>query len=116
MTALLDSSVTTAPAAPDVLELEITNRCQLTCSTLCFVQAGPTKGHGTMEVEEWRQVISQAAALGLKKIKLIGGEPSLHPHFGELLEHALAEGQKVIVFSGERTGAVWCTHADADGR
>ncbi|MFJ3182476.1 radical SAM protein [Streptomyces sp. NPDC086796] len=99
MTAILDSAVTTAPPAPDVLELEITNRCQLTCSSICFVQAGPTKGHGTMAVEEWRQVISQAAALGVKKIKLIGGEPSLHPHFAELLEHALAEGLKVIVFS-----------------
>jgi MoaA/NifB/PqqE/SkfB family radical SAM enzyme len=91
--------MTTAPAVPQVLELELTNRCQLTCDALCFVQAGPTKGHGTMSAGEWKQVISQAAALGVERIKLIGGEPTLHPHFAELLGHCLAEGLKVIVFS-----------------
>ncbi|WP_236726402.1 radical SAM protein [Streptomyces sp. NBRC 110465] len=87
------------PTVPRSLELELTNRCQLTCDALCFVQAGPTKGHGTMSAGEWRNVITQASALGVQRIKLIGGEPTLHPHFGELLEHALAEGLHVTVHS-----------------
>lgn len=90
---------TTTPLVPGFLELEITNRCQLTCPTLCFVKAGPTKGHGTMEVEDWKRVLSEAAALGIKKIQLIGGEATLHPGFVEIVEHALDEGLKVEVFS-----------------
>ncbi|MEW1629737.1 radical SAM protein [Streptomyces sp. NPDC089173] len=99
MTAVLDAAATTAPTVPQVLELELTNRCQLTCDALCFVQAGPAKGHGTMSADEWKDVISQASGLGVQRIKLIGGEPTLHPHFGELLEHGLAEGLHVIVYS-----------------
>jgi pyruvate-formate lyase-activating enzyme len=90
---------TTTPHIPGFLELEITRRCQLTCPTLCFVKAGPTQGHGTMSGEEWRRVIGEAAALGVKKIQLIGGEPTLHPEFAELVEHALAQGLQVRVYS-----------------
>ncbi|MFF4859938.1 radical SAM protein [Streptomyces rubiginosohelvolus] len=128
MTTVLESAATTAPTVPHVLELELTNRCQLTCDALCFVQAGPTKGHGTMSADEWKDVISQAAGLGVQRIKLIGGEPTLHPHFAELLEHTLAEGLRVIVYSNlyrvrkehwtlfERPGVTLATsyYADSD--
>ncbi|MGW2081243.1 radical SAM/SPASM domain-containing protein [Streptomyces sp. NPDC001939] len=88
-----------APTIPRFLELELTRRCQLTCPTLCFVQAGPTQGHGTMTREDWKRIISEAAALGVEKIQFIGGEATLHPDFVELAEHALAEGREVRVFS-----------------
>ncbi|MEU7322701.1 radical SAM protein [Streptomyces griseoviridis] len=89
----------TTPVLPRFLELEITRRCQLTCPTLCFVKAGPTKGHGTMAVEDWKRILSEAAALGVTKIQLIGGEATLHPGFAEIVEHALGEELKVEVFS-----------------
>ncbi|MGW4298448.1 radical SAM protein [Streptomyces sp. NPDC004646] len=84
---------------PSFLELEITRRCQLTCASHCYAEAGPTKGHGTMTGDDWKRVISEAAALGIKKIQLIGGEPTLHPCFAEILGHALAEGLEVQVYS-----------------
>jgi hypothetical protein len=87
------------PAVPTFLELEITNRCQLTCASHCYAEAGPTKGHGSMTGDDWKRVISEAAALGVKKIQLIGGEATLHPAFAELVEHALAEGLAVQVYS-----------------
>ncbi|MFF6979311.1 radical SAM protein [Streptomyces sp. NPDC008343] len=90
---------TTTPLIPSFLELEITRRCQLTCPTLCFVKAGPTQGHGTMTVKDWKRVISEAAALGVKKIQLIGGEATLHPDFVEIVEHALGEELQVRVYS-----------------
>jgi len=97
--------VTTTPEAPATptpvtfLEIELTRRCQLTCGTHCYAEAGPTKGHGTMTVEHWQRVIDEAAQINVKTIQLIGGEPTLHPHFTELLRYALNAGLRVQVYS-----------------
>ncbi|MFF1640643.1 radical SAM protein [Streptomyces sp. NPDC058246] len=97
--------MTITPAAPATptrltfLELEITSRCQLTCSSHCYAQAGPTKGHGTMTAQDWRRVIDEAAGLGVETVQFIGGEPTMHPDFTELVAHALAAGLGVQVFS-----------------
>ncbi|QRX95791.1 radical SAM protein [Streptomyces noursei] len=87
------------PAPPTFLELEITQRCQLTCSSHCYAQAGPTKGHGTMTGDDWRRVITEAVALGVQRVQFIGGEPTMHPDFAALVEHALAAGLDVQVYS-----------------
>ncbi|WP_175408091.1 radical SAM protein [Streptomyces sp. TRM64462] len=87
------------PATPTFLELEITGRCQLTCPSHCYAEAGPTKSHGAMTADDWRRVISDAAAIGVEKIQMIGGEPTLHPHFAGLVRHALGEGLGVQVYS-----------------
>ncbi|GGU49916.1 radical SAM protein [Streptomyces violascens] len=90
-----------APAiasVPEFLELELTGRCQLAC-THCYAESGPTKGHGDMTGDGWKHVISEAAAVGVKRVQLIGGEPTLHPAFAELVEHALGLGLGVQVYS-----------------
>ncbi|RAJ48694.1 MULTISPECIES: radical SAM protein [unclassified Streptomyces] len=88
MTVTLEPSVAKPPTAPGLLDLEITRRRQLTCRSHCYAEAGPTQGHGTMTTDEWKRVISEAAAIGTERIQLIGGEPTLHPDFAELVEHA----------------------------
>lgn len=88
-----------ALAPPEFLELEITGRCQLTCPSLCYAKAGPTEGHGSMSTEDWKRVISDAGTIGVKKVQLIGGEPTLHPGFEDLVHHALAQGLDVQVYS-----------------
>lgn len=60
-------------AGVDFLELEITQRCQLTCASHCYAEAGPTKGHGTMTAADWKRVISEAARIGVEKVQFIGG-------------------------------------------
>lgn len=87
------------PAVPRFLELEITSRCQLTCASHCYAEAGPTKGHGVMTSDDWKKVIGEAARIGVEKVQLIGGEPTMHPQFAELLRHALNCGLAVQVFS-----------------
>ncbi|MBK6015804.1 radical SAM protein [Streptomyces sp. MBT53] len=87
------------PVVPTFLELEITQKCQLTCPSLCYAKAGPTKGHGTMTGDDWKTVISDAAALGVEKVQFIGGEATQHPDFAELLRYALAVGLGVQVYS-----------------
>jgi hypothetical protein len=52
-----------------------------------------------MLVGDWRRVIDQAAVLGVRMVQFIGGEPTLYPALGELIEHALALGVRVEVYS-----------------
>ncbi|MFJ4010875.1 radical SAM protein [Streptomyces sp. NPDC090026] len=88
-----------AAASLDFLSLEITSRCQLTCPSQCYAEAGPTRGHGGMTAEDWHRLVDEAAALGTSTVTFIGGEPTLHPQFAELVEHALRVGLKVRIHS-----------------
>jgi MoaA/NifB/PqqE/SkfB family radical SAM enzyme len=52
-----------------------------------------------MTAQDWKHVIDQAAELGISMVQLIGGEPTTHPDFADLLSHAIAAGLAVEVFS-----------------
>jgi len=84
--------------APRFVALEITGACQLQC-TQCFAASGPTGTHGEMTADDWRRVISEAAALGVGEAQLIGGEPTTHPAWAELVDHSLSLGLQVEVYS-----------------
>jgi MoaA/NifB/PqqE/SkfB family radical SAM enzyme len=89
----------TAPAAViRFMWLEITGRCQLSCIH-CYAGSGPDGGHGTMTAADWERVIGEAAAAGVEMVQFIGGEPTLHPDLPRLVDHALAQGLEVEVFS-----------------
>ncbi|MDX3248616.1 radical SAM/SPASM domain-containing protein [Streptomyces sp. ME18-1-4] len=108
MTALLEAPTPITPNRITFLELEITRECQLTCPSHCYAQAGPGAGHGSMTGDDWRRVISDAAGIGVTKVQFIGGEPTRHPEFADLVRHALAEGLNVQVFSNlYRVRAPW---------
>ncbi|MFD0371103.1 radical SAM protein [Streptomyces sp. NPDC127114] len=81
----------------DLLSLETTSRCQFTCPGQCYAEAGPGKGHGSMTTKDWHRLIDEAAALGTRTMQLIGGEPTLHPDFTELVRHVLSVGLDVRV-------------------
>lgn len=78
--------------------LEITGRCQLRC-THCYAGSGPEGTHGRMGSGDWMTVIDDAAEMGAPLVQFIGGEPTLHPDLGELLQHALGRGLQVEVYS-----------------
>ncbi|MGQ4381207.1 radical SAM protein [Streptomyces sp. SAS_267] len=59
-------------------------RCQLTCPSHCYAQAGPARGHGRRTARDWRRIIDEAAVLGTTAVQFIGGEPTLHSDFAEL--------------------------------
>jgi MoaA/NifB/PqqE/SkfB family radical SAM enzyme len=84
--------------AVSLLWLELTGRCGLGCAH-CYAGSGPGGSHGTMTGDDWRSVIAQAAGLGVGMVQFIGGEPTLHPQFGELLSHAIGAGLTVEVYS-----------------
>ncbi|MDX3452950.1 radical SAM protein [Streptomyces sp. ME02-8801-2C] len=80
------------------LELEITGKCQLAC-VHCLSESSPQASHGDMTPEDWRTVIIDAAALGIRTVQLIGGEPTAHPQWREFAELGLSLGLHVEVYS-----------------
>jgi MoaA/NifB/PqqE/SkfB family radical SAM enzyme len=52
-----------------------------------------------MTTEEWERLVDEAAAMGVRRIQFIGGEPAAHPGLARLVRHAVAAGLKVEVFS-----------------
>src|SRR2546429_917870 len=90
--------MTVAADALAFLSLEITGRCQLRCAH-CYANSGPTGAHGAMTRAEWSRVLDEAAAIGVRRVQLIGGEPTLHPEFAEVVRYALRQCLDVEVFS-----------------
>jgi Radical SAM superfamily len=84
--------------APGFLWLEITGKCQLTC-THCYASSSPAGNHGTMTPADWRDAITAAAHAGTTAVQFIGGEPTLHLALPDLIDHALACGLSGEVYT-----------------
>lgn len=88
----------TAVPGVSFMWLEVTGRCQLQCAH-CYADSGPYGMHEVMTAADWRRVIDQAAGIGVSMVQFIGGEPTLYPELPELVDHTLAVGVQVEVFS-----------------
>jgi len=82
----------------EFLWLDLTRKCQLQCGP-CFNSSGPRGSHGTMTRGDWIGVIDQAALAGVRRVQLIGGEPTMHPDGLALADRALTHGLAVEVYS-----------------
>jgi MoaA/NifB/PqqE/SkfB family radical SAM enzyme len=80
------------------LWLELTGRCGLACGH-CYAGSSPSGDHGVMTGADWRSVITQAADMGVAMVQLIGGEPTLHPQFADLLSYVVEAGLAVEVYT-----------------
>ena len=75
------------------MEIECSRLCNFRCS-YCYVdERGPNPNE--LSLEEIRDAVLQAKALGARKIIILGGEPSIYPQLRELL-HFLAERELAI--------------------
>ena len=78
------------------LWLEITGKCNLSC-THCYADSGPHVDlHGRMSYGDWARILDEAAELGCRKVQFIGGEPTLHPRLDDLVDHANHRGFEFI--------------------
>jgi MoaA/NifB/PqqE/SkfB family radical SAM enzyme len=76
----------------DFLWLEITMKCNLSC-THCYAESGPlAELYGAMKYHDWTRVIDEAAELGCRSVQFIGGEPTMHPRLHDLVDHANHRG------------------------
>ncbi|WP_325114953.1 radical SAM/SPASM domain-containing protein [Streptomyces sp. GMR22] len=108
--------VAAAPAMDTgFLWLDLTRKCQLRCGP-CFNSSGPEGTHGIMERDDWLHVLDQAAECGVRRVQLIGGEPTLYPDSLLLADRALSLGLGVEIYSNlVRVTEAWWALLRRDG-
>ncbi|HAR46494.1 MAG: hypothetical protein A2X56_08485 [Nitrospirae bacterium GWC2_57_13] len=79
------------------MEVEFNSVCNFRC-LYCYAanQASPDD---ELTVDEFKDVILQAKALGARKIIILGGEPMLYPHILEMIRFIHAEGLAIEMFT-----------------
>src|SRR6266851_1159003 len=88
------------PAAPYGLLAELTHACPLRC-VYCSNPLALVSRERELVTSEWKQVIQQAASLGVVQVHLSGGEPLERPDLEEIVEAARDEGMySQLVTSG----------------
>jgi len=75
---------------------ELTQECPWRC-THCYL--GPKRLAGALTLAQCTHVLDELAEAGAAFLALTGGEPTLHPHFWELVRNAQERGFRVRVFS-----------------
>jgi cyclic pyranopterin phosphate synthase len=70
----------------DYMRISVTDRCNLRC-VYCTASHFQNMSHDEiLRYEEIERVVRAAAALGVKNIRLTGGEPMVRPHIATLIE------------------------------
>ena len=97
--AIIDAQAPTITQAPVRFAwLEITPNCQLTCEH-CYVASRPGLGHGKLKVTDWKNTMDALHSLGVQDVQFIGGEPTTHPSFCELIAYAAEQDFSIEVYS-----------------
>ncbi len=76
---------------PHSLLAELTHRCPLQCP-YCSNPLELTKKSSELSTDAWKQVLSQAARLGVIHVHFSGGEPTARKDITELMAHARDAG------------------------
>lgn len=79
------------------MEIEFSLHCNFRCP-YCYV---PSAGElaDELTVDEIRDVLTQARAMGAQRIIVLGGEPSIYPHTRQLIDFILDQGMQVEMFT-----------------
>lgn len=92
---------------PNIL---LTTRCNLACQ-YCFAQEKLVSSRMNMPIENVQRVIDFLKRSEFPIFRVMGGEPTLHPRFNEIIQMAIQEGLRVDVLSNatwaESTGALF---------
>jgi radical SAM protein with 4Fe4S-binding SPASM domain len=85
------------------MNILISRYCNRKCS-FCFARQrlGPNAATGEesfMSLENLRKIMAVLKRSGDMSLKLLGGEPTLHPAFPEIVREGLAEGFSVHIFT-----------------
>lgn len=82
--------------------LSITGRCNRLCD-YCFAReplAADRLGASDMSLEVFEQALDFLIRSGIREARLLGGEPTLHPAFLQLMDRVLERGLRLLVFTG----------------
>lgn len=83
--------------------LIVSNICNLNCS-YCFAREyiGTAKHDSNLNfipLDSFENHLDFLDRSGIEQVRIIGGEPTLHPEFPELLRAALLREKKIVIFS-----------------
>jgi MoaA/NifB/PqqE/SkfB family radical SAM enzyme len=83
-----------------VANLSISAACNQDCP-YCFASDLRRQGRepGFTSLEEFERQLDFLDRSGIDQVRLLGGEPTLHPEFPRLVERARQRGKKILVFS-----------------
>jgi len=82
---------------PVHIQLNPTNRCNLKCS---FCSCSEREKTDEMPLAEIAELLTTFAAFGSRSVTITGGgEPLMHPHINEIIEHAKVSGIQVGIVS-----------------
>lgn len=74
---------------PNLLDVSITNRCNKGCD-FCYRNSASVGNDITLA--DYQIIIDNAKLCGVQQIAIGGGEPTLHPHFCDILEITRSNG------------------------
>jgi len=107
---ILDAELPQADSSPRRIVIELTNICNLHCSyCLRDDEALYETRARFFPIELLRRILREAReAAGVSHVSFTGGEPTLHPHFGDILATVAAEGMRAgFVTNGWHFDRVW---------
>lgn len=86
------------------IDIELTERCNNNCVHCCInLQEDDTVASGReMDTGFVKEILRQAAEIGVFTVRFTGGEPTLRPDFAELYLYARRLGMQVILFTNAR--------------
>jgi pyrroloquinoline quinone biosynthesis protein E len=79
------------PEPPLALLCELTHRCPLRCA-YCSNPLELERAAEELSTEGWKDLLTQAARLGVLQVHFSGGEPTVRKDLVELVAHAAGEG------------------------
>lgn len=96
----------------DYLRVSVTDRCNLRCR-YCMPETGVGDlGHANiLSLEQIARVVSVAAELGIRKVRLTGGEPLVRKNIGQLIR-MISGLDKIKEISMTTNGALFTAMAD----
>ncbi|MDO9018020.1 MAG: viperin family antiviral radical SAM protein [Deltaproteobacteria bacterium] len=96
---------------PISINFHLYKPCDSRC-TFCFATFRDVEGQ--LDPDDARRLLDRLRAAGGEKLTFAGGEPTLHPHLGALVDHAKALGFTTsVVTSGSRLDALLDGHASS---
>jgi len=97
------------PAAPIAVNYHLYKPCNYRCR-FCFATYRDIRGQ--LSLDDAKRLLQQLREAGTEKINFAGGEPTLHPHIGELMAEARRLGFVTsLITNGARLDALLDKHA-----
>ena len=84
------------------VDVYITSQCNRRC-TYCFLPVEFFASGARMSMDQFAGVVRWCQQQGVREVTLLGGEPSLHPSFADMISHAVGQQLEVrVVTNGAR--------------